>query len=43
MINQIGITALMFACAGGHASLVALLLDAGADVHLADNVSRFFV
>lgn len=42
-MNQSGVTALMLASAGGHASVVALLLDANADVNLANIVSHFDV
>jgi ankyrin repeat protein len=36
-------TALLLASSGGHASVVALLLDAKADVDLSDVVSAIFV
>jgi ankyrin repeat protein len=35
-------TALMIASVGGHLSIVKLLLDARADVHLRNNVCKFY-
>jgi ankyrin repeat protein len=40
VLNQDGRTALIAASGEGHTSLVPLLLDAGADVNLADNVNQ---
>ena len=40
---QIGMTALMCAASGGHADCMRLLLDAGADKELKDNVRFVFV
>jgi ankyrin repeat protein len=41
-MNQDLITALMIASVGGHLSIVKLLLDARADVHLRNNVCYFY-
>jgi ankyrin repeat protein len=40
MLTQAGWTALIFAAAKGHASVVTLLLDAKVEVNLADNVRQ---
>ena len=41
-MNQDRVTALMIASVEGHTSIVKLLLDARADVHLRNNVCHFY-
>ena len=40
MFCQAGVTALMLASQGGHAAVVSALVEAGANVNIADNVSN---
>ena len=43
LIGQDGGTPIFWAAEGGHLEVVTKLLDSGADVHVKDNVRKFYL